>query len=65
MKGGWAVSLSYSRRWADEGYVKGTFYDGHSYFLSVEKIINSKHSLSLTGFGAMTKMAAPLLLQKK
>ncbi|MBK7850000.1 MAG: TonB-dependent receptor [Bacteroidetes bacterium] len=55
MKGGWAVSLSYSRRWADEGYVKGTFYDGHSYFLSVEKIINSKHSLSLTGFGAMTK----------
>ncbi|MBL0258730.1 MAG: TonB-dependent receptor [Bacteroidetes bacterium] len=55
MKGGWAVSLSYSRRWADEGYSKGSFYDGHSYFLSVEKIINSKHSLTLTGFGAMTK----------
>ncbi|MFN8144442.1 MAG: TonB-dependent receptor [Bacteroidia bacterium] len=54
MKGGWAVSLSYSRRWADEGYTKGSFYDGHSYFLSVEKIINSKHSLSITGFGAAT-----------
>ena len=25
MKGGWAVSLSYSRRWADEGYSKGSF----------------------------------------
>lgn len=55
MKGGWAVSLSYSRRWAEEGYVPGTFYDGHSYFASIEKFINSKHSLALTAFGAPTK----------
>jgi hypothetical protein len=52
LKGGWSVAATFSRRWADEGYVKGTFYDGTSYFLSVEKIINNKHFISLTGFGA-------------
>ncbi|MCX6290384.1 MAG: TonB-dependent receptor [Bacteroidetes bacterium] len=55
LSGGWSYSFSYSRRWADEGYIPGTFYDGHSYFASVEKAINSKHSLSLTAFGAATK----------
>ncbi len=52
---GWAYSISYSRRWAQEGYSEGTFYDGHSYFAAVEKVINSSHSLSLTAFGANTK----------
>ena len=52
---GWAYSLSYSRRWADEGYVKGTFYDGHSFFGSVEKVVNADHSVSLTAFAANTK----------
>ncbi len=55
LKGGWSFALSYSRRWSEEGYIPGTFYDGHSYFASVEKIINSKHSLALTVFGAPTK----------
>ncbi|CAN5571501.1 TonB-dependent receptor [soil metagenome] len=54
-KNGWAYSVSYSRRWAQEGYVKGTYYDGHSYFFSIEKYINSKHSLSLTAMGAPTE----------
>jgi hypothetical protein len=52
---GWAWSVSYSRRWADEGYIKGTFYDGHSYFASLEKMINPHHSIALTTFGAKTK----------
>lgn len=52
MKKGWALSLSASRRWASEGYVQGTFYDSWSYFLSVEKLFNNKHSLALTAFGA-------------
>jgi len=51
---GWSVALSFSRRWADEGFVPGTFYDGNSYFASVEKIINSRHSVSLTTFGSLT-----------
>lgn len=51
IKKGWAVSVSASRRWADEGYVAGTFYNSTSYFLSVEKLFGSKHSLAFTTFG--------------
>jgi len=54
-KEGWAFAFSYSRRWAQEGYVKGTYYDGHSFFASLEKFIGQKHSLSLTAMGAPTK----------
>jgi hypothetical protein len=39
-----------SRRWADEGYVPGTYYDGWSYFAAVDKRLNSKHLLSLIAF---------------
>ncbi|MFN7266370.1 MAG: carboxypeptidase regulatory-like domain-containing protein [Bacteroidota bacterium] len=52
MPGGWAVSFSGSRRWAQEGYFDGTFFDGYSYFLSVDKKINRKHALNLTFLGA-------------
>lgn len=55
MANGWAFTVSASRRWGDEGYVKGTFYDASSYFLSAEKKINNKHSLSFTAFGAPVK----------
>lgn len=55
LKGGWAYSLSASRRWAKEGYVPGTFFDGYSYFASVEKLFGYKHSLSLTTFAAPTR----------
>lgn len=52
LKGGWAVAVSGSRRWADEGYVKGTYYDGWSYFASIEKIFQNKHYLSLSVMGS-------------
>ena len=52
MKNGWAFTLSGSRRWAEEGYVPGTFYDAGAYFLSIEKQVNKEHSLELTAFGA-------------
>jgi hypothetical protein len=55
MENGWAFTVSASRRWGDEGYVKGTFYDASSYFLSAEKKINNKHSIALTAFGAPVK----------
>lgn len=54
MSNGLAVSVSISKRWADEGYVPGTYYNGGSYFISLEKKINDKHSLGLVGFGAPT-----------
>ncbi|MEI6123362.1 MAG: TonB-dependent receptor [Bacteroidota bacterium] len=55
MKNNWAVTVSASTRQGNTGYVKGTFYDAWSYFISVEKKINAKHSISFTGFGAPAK----------
>lgn len=55
MANGWAFTVSATRRWGSEGYVKGSFYDANSYLLSAEKKINKKHSISLTTFGAPIK----------
>lgn len=52
MENGWSFAASGSRRWAEEGYVDGTFYDAWGYFLSAEKRINKKHSIGLIAFGA-------------
>jgi hypothetical protein len=57
MDNGWAVTISGSKRWALESYVKGTYYDAYSYFLSVEKKLNQKHSLGLLAFGAPNERA--------
>lgn len=54
-KKGWAFAVSGSRRWATEGYVPGTYYDGWAFFAGVDKKINRKHLLSLTAFDAPTE----------
>ncbi len=54
-KNGWAFTFSGSRRWADEGYSAGTYYDGWSYFVGVDKKLGKKNLLSLVAFGAPTK----------
>ena len=54
-KKGWAFSFSGSRRWAEEGYAAGTYYNGYSYFLGVDKRFGQKHLLSLVAFGAPTE----------
>ena len=54
MKNGFAIAVSASKRWANEGYVDGTFYNGGSYLLSIEKKINDKHTIGLVGYGAPT-----------
>lgn len=55
MDNGWAFTVSASKRWAQQGYVEGTFYDAYGYFLSAEKKINDKHSIGLVGFGAPSR----------
>lgn len=55
MSNGWAYTFTASKRWAEQGYVEGTFYDSHSYFLGIEKRLNRNHSLGLTAFGAPTR----------
>ncbi|MGN7808882.1 carboxypeptidase-like regulatory domain-containing protein [Flavobacterium sp. 22076] len=47
---GWAYVVSAGKRWADEGYFEGTNFDADSFFMSVEKKLNSKHSINFTGF---------------
>lgn len=52
LKNDWAFSFSGSRRWADEGFIAGTFYDAWSYFASVDKKLGDDHLLNLTAMGA-------------
>jgi hypothetical protein len=53
---GWALSFSTSSRTGNEGYVEGTSYSNFSYFISLEKKLNEKHS-----FGAMA-LGSPSLV---
>lgn len=54
---GWAFSASIIGRYADEGVIKGTFYNSFGYSLSLQKVFNDKHSLNLTTWGAPTQRA--------
>ena len=53
MKNNWAVTGSVSRRWSERGYEMGTFYNASSFFLSVEKKLNDRHSFNLTALNAI------------
>lgn len=56
---GWAFSGNVTYRWANEGYVEGTFYNSLSYFLGVQKVWgDGTHSLSLTTWGNPTERAS-------
>lgn len=55
---GWSVAGSIGYRWADRGYVKGTFYNSLSYFFGVEKKLNDQHSISFTTWGNPTERAS-------
>jgi outer membrane cobalamin receptor len=48
---GWALTLQGTHTRGD-GYVDGTMFRAYSYFLSVAKKINERHSLHLTAIGA-------------
>jgi len=52
VKGGWAYTFMAGRRWGDEGYQDATLYDSNSFFASVEKVINDKHSINFTSIYA-------------
>ena len=53
-KNGWAYSFSLSRRWAQDGQIKGTFYDAYGYFAAVEKRFK-KQGISFMIVGAPIK----------
>ena len=58
MPNGWAFAASGVFRWADEGIAQGTFYNSAGIFLSAEKMLTPRHSLSLITYGAPTKRAS-------
>jgi hypothetical protein len=60
MANGFAYSISLSKRWAQEGYVAGTFYDAYSYYLGISKKLK-KSTFNFISFGAPTRRgkAAP------
>ncbi|WP_299556747.1 TonB-dependent receptor [Seonamhaeicola sp.] len=48
LKSNWAYTISVGRRWGREGYQDATLYNSNSFFVSVEKKFNDRHSLNLT-----------------
>ena len=52
---GWAYSANVTNRWADKGYVPGTFYNSLSYFFGVQKLIGNNHSLAFSTWGNPTE----------
>ena len=57
MSNGWAFTGSVGYRWANEGFVEGTFYNSFSYLFGFEKRFNDRHSLSFTTWGSPTERA--------
>lgn len=51
-KNGLAYTFSLGKRWGNEGYQDATLYDAHSFFGSVDKKINDKHSIGLVALYA-------------
>lgn len=53
-KKNWIVAVSGSRRWANEGYVEGTFYDAWAYYLGIEKHLKNQ-KIVFNVFGSPNK----------
>ena len=55
-KQGWAIAAGITYRWANQGYVEGTFYNSLSYFFGVQKKwFDSGHSLAFSTWGNPTE----------
>lgn len=54
---GWAYTVSAIGRYAKEGVIDGTFYNGGGVFLSLEKYFNANNQLVLTAWGGPTQRA--------
>ncbi|GLB52605.1 TonB-dependent receptor [Neptunitalea chrysea] len=52
MESGWAYTVAATRRWGNEGFNQGTFYNANSFFTAVEYQFNDKHSLNFTAMYA-------------
>jgi hypothetical protein len=57
LKNGWAFSMSISSRNGNELIIPGTYFKAQSYYLSIDKKLNTKHLFSFTGFVAPSEKA--------
>lgn len=54
-KSGWAIALSASARLAEEGYIEGTPYKSYAAFVSVEKEMDRKNAIFITGIASWNR----------
>lgn len=52
LNSGWAFTGSISKRYSNEGYVDGVFYDAYAFFVAAEKKLAEKHSINLAAYSA-------------
>ena len=57
LESGWALSISASHRWAHEGYIPGTWFDGYGYFVSIDKVLSEKSAFNIVALGSPTRRA--------
>lgn len=67
LKGHWAINFALSEKWAQEGYVAGTFFQKQGFLLAVSKSISNRHHLLFTATGNSLKraFAAPITNETK
>ncbi|WP_233898833.1 carboxypeptidase-like regulatory domain-containing protein [Tenacibaculum piscium] len=49
LKNNWAIAVSASKRYANQGFTEGASYNANSFFISAENVLNQKHSINFTG----------------
>ena len=64
-KNGFAYSFSGSRRWAKQGYLKGTLYDAFSFFGALEYQFDTKNTILFTGIFASNRRGRSSAITKE
>lgn len=62
---GFTYSTSASRRWAKQGYIKGTLYDAYSVFAALEYRFDGKNSLNFSGILASNRRGRSSAMTKE
>jgi hypothetical protein len=65
LQNGWAFTISASSRWGNQVYIPGTYFQGNAVYISVDKRIIARHTLSFTGFGAPVEQGRAAAEQKE
>lgn len=50
LQNGWALTLSASSRAGNEVYIPGTYFNANAFYVSIDKHLTDKQTLSFTGF---------------